>query len=239
MANPSQAERRPSPEALLQTAVQEDRSRLKIFVGAAPGVGKTYAMLAAAHERRNDGVDVVVGVVETHGRTETEALLRGLEVVPRRSVDYHGTQLEEMDLDGILARHPQIVLVDELAHSNAPDSRHPKRFLDVEELLGAGVDVWTTLNIQHLESLADVVARITGVAVRETVPDRLLADAHEVILVDITPDELLERLAQGKVYVSDMAARAIQTVPSSKGWRITSRTFLGNSGSSSRNSTPL
>ena len=144
------------------------------------------------------------------GAAETEALVEGLEVLPRRRIDYRGRTLEEFDLDAALARKPQTILVDELAHTNAPDSRHPKRWQDVEELLGAGVDVWTTLNIQHLESLADVVTRITGVAVRETVPDRLLADAHEVILVDITPDELLERLSQGKVYVADMAARAKQ-----------------------------
>jgi two-component system, OmpR family, sensor histidine kinase KdpD len=203
-------ERRPDPDALLALAGQEGKGRLRVFLGAAPGVGKTYAMLSRARAAKALGHDVVIGLVETHGRSETEALLEGLEVLPRRRLDYRGRTLEEFDLDAGLARKPQTILVDELAHTNAPDSRHPKRWLDVEELLGAGVDVWTTLNIQHLESLADVVARITGVAVRETVPDRLLADAHEVILVDITPDDLLERLAQGKVYVADMAARARQ-----------------------------
>ena len=211
MAQPEKgSERRPDPDALLALAGQEGKGRLRVFLGAAPGVGKTYAMLSRARAVKASGHDIVVGLVETHGRSETEALVEGLEVLPRRRIDYRDRTLDEFDLDAALARKPQTILVDELAHTNAPDSRHPKRWLDVEELLGAGVDVWTTLNIQHIESLADVVARITGVAVRETVPDRLLSDAHEVILVDITPDELLERLAQGKVYVSDMAARARQ-----------------------------
>ncbi|BDV39086.1 histidine kinase [Methylocystis bryophila] len=203
-------ERRPDPDALLALVGQEGKGRLRVFLGAAPGVGKTYAMLSRARAAKASGCDVVIGLVETHGRSETEALVEGLEVLPRRSIDYRGRTLEEFDIDAALARKPQTILVDELAHTNAPDSRHPKRWLDVNELLSAGVDVWTTLNIQHLESLADVVTRITGVAVRETVPDRLLADAHDVILVDITPDELLERLSQGKVYVTDMAARARQ-----------------------------
>src|SRR4051812_32337737 len=165
---------RPSPEALLDAARQEGRGRLKLFLGAAPGVGKTYEMLLSAQARRREGVDVVVGVVETHGRKETEALLDGLEVIPRHRVEYQGHVLQEMDLDAILARRPRIVLVDELAHSNAPGSRHPKRFQDAEELLAAGIDVLTTLNIQHVESLTDVVAKITHVRVRETVPDALL-----------------------------------------------------------------
>jgi two-component system, OmpR family, sensor histidine kinase KdpD len=203
-------ERRPSPEALLQKAVQEERSRLKVFVGAAPGVGKTYAMLAAAHERHGEGVDVVVGVVETHGRTETEALLYGLEIVPRRAVDYRGTQLDEMDLDAILARRPQLVLVDELAHTNAPGSRHSKRFSDIEELLDAGIDVYTTVNIQHLESLNDVVAQITGIRIRETVPDSFFERADELKLVDVTPEDLLQRLQEGKVYLPAAAERAIR-----------------------------
>ena len=211
MAQPEKGlDRRPDPDALLALAGQEGKGRLRVFLGAAPGVGKTYAMLSRARAAKASGHDIVIGLVETHGRSETKALIDGLEVLPRRRIEYRERTLEEFDLDAALALKPQTILVDELAHTNAPDSRHPKRWLDVEELLGAGVDVWTTLNIQHLESLADVVARITGVAVRETVPDRLLADAHEVILVDITPDELLERLAQGKVYVSDMAARARQ-----------------------------
>src|SRR5262249_60721328 len=152
-----QHDRRPSPEAFLAAAAREERSRLKAFVGAAPGVGKTYAMLQAARERVRDGVDVVVGVVETHGRAETEALLEGLEVIPRQAIAYRGQTLHEMDLDAILRRRPEVVLVDELAHTNAPGSRHPKRWLDVEELLDAGIDVHTTVNVQHLESLNDVV----------------------------------------------------------------------------------
>jgi two-component system sensor histidine kinase KdpD len=203
--------RRPSPEALLEQVAKESRARLKVFVGAAPGVGKTYAMLQAAHERRRDGVDVVAGVVETHGRAETQALLAGLEMIPRKAVEYRGTRLEEMDLDAILARRPQLVLVDELAHSNAPGSRHPKRYSDVEELLGAGIDVFTTVNIQHLESLNDVVAQITGVRVRETLPDRLLERADEVKLVDVTPEDLIERLRDGKVYMPAAAERAIRS----------------------------
>jgi two-component system sensor histidine kinase KdpD len=210
VASPSQAERRPSPEALLQTAVQEERSRLKIFVGAAPGVGKTYAMLAAAHERHGEGIDVLVGVVETHGRVETEALLSGLQVIPRRRVEYHGTWLDEMDLDAILARRPQLVLVDELAHTNAPGSRHRKRFADIEEILDAGIDVYTTVNIQHLESLNDVVAQITGIRIRETVPDSFLERADELKLVDVTPEDLLQRLQDGKVYLPAAAERAIR-----------------------------
>lgn len=210
MTDPSEAERRPSPEALLQTVVQEERSRLKIFVGAAPGVGKTFAMLQAAQERRRDAVDAVIGVVETHGRTETEALLAGLEVIPRRQVEYRGTGLEEMDLDAILARRPQLVLVDELAHTNAPGSRHPKRFSDIEELLDAGIDVYTTVNIQHLESLNDVVAQITGIRVRETVPDSFFERADELKLVDVTPEDLLQRLQDGKVYMPAAAERAIR-----------------------------
>ena len=203
-------EQRPSPEALLKTATQEERSRLKIFVGAAPGVGKTYAMLEAAHERRREGLDVVVGVVETHGRAETEALVAGLEVIPRRRVEYRGTVIAEMDLDAVLRRRPQLVLVDELAHTNPPGSRHPKRFSDVEELLDAGIDVYTTVNIQHLESLNDVVAQITGIQVRETVPDRMFERADEVKLVDVTPEDLLQRLREGKVYMPAAAERAIR-----------------------------
>src|SRR5499426_1651573 len=202
--------RRPSPDALLEAAAREERSRFRLFVGAAPGVGKTYAMLQAAHERRKEGVDVVVGVVETHGRAETAALLEGLELVRRRVVPYRGQRLEEMDLDAILARRPAIALVDELAHTNAPGSRHPKRYLDAEELLDAGIEVWSTVNIQHLESLNDVVAQITGVRVGETVPDRILDRADEVRLIDLSPEELLERLREGKVYVPEQAERALQ-----------------------------
>ena len=202
---------RPSPEALLEAARREERGRgrLKIFLGAAPGVGKTYAMLEAAQAKRQDGVDVVVGVAETHGRPETQALLDGLEVIPRRRVAYKGTWLEEMDLDAVLARKPQLVLVDELAHTNAPGSRHPKRYLDVEELLNAGIDVDTTVNIQHVESLNDVVAQITRIRVRETVPDSILDRADDIEVVDLTPDDLMQRLKEGKVYVPEQAQRAL------------------------------
>ncbi|MGO9232654.1 MAG: two-component sensor histidine kinase, partial [Methylocella sp.] len=161
-------ERRPSPDALLREALQAEHGRLKIFLGAAPGVGKTYEMLTAARAKKAEGADVVIGVAETHGRKETEALLQGLEIIPRRIIDYKGHTLAEMDLDAILARRPNLVLVDELAHSNAPESRHPKRYMDVEELLVAGIDVYTTLNIQHVESLNDIVAGITKIRVRET-----------------------------------------------------------------------
>jgi two-component system sensor histidine kinase KdpD len=205
-------EQRPSPEALLEAARREERrsGRLKIFVGAAPGVGKTYEMLQQARARKQDGYDIVVGVVETHGRKETEALLEGLEIIPRKRLDYKGQSLEEMDLDAIVARHPQIVLVDELAHTNAPGSRHPKRYLDIEELLHRGIDVYTTVNIQHIESLNDVVAQITHVRVRETVPDSVFDRADAIELVDLTPDDLIERLKEGKVYVPKQAERALE-----------------------------
>ena len=202
-------DQRPSPEALLAAAAREQRGKLKIFLGAAPGVGKTYEMLQTARRRKAEGVDVVIGVVETHGRKETEALLEGLEVVPRRRVTYQGHTLNEMDIDAVLARRPGLVLVDELAHTNAPGSRHPKRYHDVEELLGAGIDVYTTVNIQHLESLNDVVAQITRVRVRETVPDRIV-DAAEVEVIDLTPDDLMQRLREGKVYIADQAERALK-----------------------------
>jgi two-component system, OmpR family, sensor histidine kinase KdpD len=204
-------EQRPSPDALLEAARQEERrvGRLKIFVGAAPGVGKTYEMLQTARAKKRDGFDVVVGVVETHGRMETEALLEGLEIVPRQRIEYKGHVLDEMDLDALIARHPQIALVDELAHSNAPGTRHPKRYLDVEELLNQGIDVYATLNIQHVESLNDVVAQITRIRVRETVPDSILDRADEIELVDLTPDDLIQRLKEGKVYVPKQATRAL------------------------------
>ena len=206
----SEEDRRPSPDALLESANRQERARLKIFVGAAPGVGKTYAMLQAAQQLERDGVDVVVGVIETHGRAETSALLDGLEVIPRRRVDYRGQVLEEMDLDAIRARQPAVAVVDELAHTNAPGSRHPKRVGDVEELLAAGIDVYTTVNIQHLESLNDVVAQITGVRVRETIADAVLDRADEVKLIDLSPEELLQRLREGKVYMPEQAERAIR-----------------------------
>lgn len=204
-----EADKRPSPDALLEEALRETRGRLKIFLGAAPGVGKTYAMLSAARARRADGTDVLIGVVETHGRAETQALVAGFEAIPLRRIAFKGRVLEEMDLDAILARKPGIALVDELAHTNAPESRHPKRWLDVEELLAAGIDVWTTLNIQHVESLNDVVARITRIRVRETVPDRIIERADDIEVVDITPDDLLQRLKDGKVYVRETASRAL------------------------------
>ena len=200
---------RPSPDALLAEAQREGRGRLKVFLGAAPGVGKTYAMLEAAHERRREGVNVVAGVVETHSRQETQALLDGLETVPLVAVEYRGHHFHEMDLDGLLARRPQLALVDELAHTNVPGVRHVKRWQDVEELLDAGIDVYTTLNIQHLESLNDVVEQISGVKVRETVPDNVLSTAAEIELIDLPPDDLIKRLREGKVYVPEQARRAI------------------------------
>ena len=199
---------RPSPEAFLRQAAQEGRGRLKVFLGAAPGVGKTWEMLTDGRERRDAGVDVVIGVVETHGRRDTEALVHGHEIIARRMIDHQGHSLGEMDIDAILERRPSLVLVDELAHSNAPGSRHPKRYQDVEELLDAGIDVYSTLNIQHVESLNDVVASFTRVRVRETVPDSILETA-EIEVVDIPPDELIERLRDGKVYIPQEASRAL------------------------------
>ena len=186
MSNERNQDRRPDPDALLALAGQGKRGRLLVFIGAAPGVGKTYAMLQRAHTLKQEGGDVVVGLVETHGRADTEALVRDLEVLPRRVVNWQGAKVEEFDLDAALRRRPKLIIVDELAHTNAPDSRHPKRWQDVEELLDARIDVWTALNIQHVESLADVVSRVTGVVVRETVPDIVLRDADDIVLVDIT-----------------------------------------------------
>src|SRR5437660_5017849 len=205
------ANQRPSPEALLAQAQREENTagKLKIFIGAAPGVGKTYKMLEEARAKRKDGGDVVVGVVETHGRAEAEPLLAGLEIIPRRRVDYRGRTLEEMDLDAIVARRPHLVLVDELAHTNAPGSRHPKRYLDVEELLANRIDVYTTVNVQHIESLNDVVPQITRVRIRETVPDSIFDRADAIELVDLTPDDLIQRLKEGKVYVPQQAERAL------------------------------
>ena len=210
----SHSDQRPDPDALLARVQEEDsrarRGRLKIFFGATAGVGKSYTMLETARRLRDDGVDVVVGYVELHGRPETEALLEGMEILPPLQLEHRGITLTEFDLDGALARHPQLLLVDELAHSNHPGARHPKRWHDIEELLNAGIDVYTTVNVQHIESLNDVVAQITGVQVRETVPDQVFAAADDVELVDLTPDELLERLAEGKVYASDKARQAAQ-----------------------------
>lgn len=201
-------DRRPSPEALLRAAARERRGRLKIFLGAAPGVGKTFEMLQEGAERLAAGVDVVIAVVETHGRQDTEKLVAPLPVIPRQRIDHAGHMLEEMDLDALLERAPQLALVDELAHSNAPGCRHAKRWQDVEELLEAGIDVHTTLNIQHVESLGDVVASFTRVRIRETVPDHVLEGA-EIEVVDLPPDELIERLKEGKVYVPAEATRAL------------------------------
>jgi len=196
---------RPDPEALLARVKEEEararRGKLKVFFGAAAGVGKTYAMLEAAREQHDDGVDVVIGYVELHGRAETEALLEKLELLPRRSVEYRGTTIQELDLDAALARRPTLILVDELAHTNTPGCRHAKRWQDVVELLEAGIDVYTTVNVQHVESLNDVVAKITGVVMRETVPDSVFERADEVELIDLPPDDLLQRFREGKVYV--------------------------------------
>jgi two-component system sensor histidine kinase KdpD len=203
---------RPDPDAILARIKAEEkqdtRGQLKIFLGYAAGVGKTYAMLEAAHQRINEGIDVVVGYVDTHGRAETDALVTGLEVTGRAHIIYRNIELTEMDIDAVLKRHPRLALVDELAHTNAPGSRHAKRYQDVLELLEAGIDVYTTLNIQHIESLNDVVAQITGMKVRETIPDRIIDNVNDIELVDLPPDELIKRLADGKVYIPDQAELA-------------------------------
>jgi two-component system sensor histidine kinase KdpD len=201
---------RASPDALLALANKEERGHLTIFLGAAPGVGKTYAMLTAARAEKAGGRDVLAGLIETHGRRETEQLIDGLEALPRKPIIYRNQVMKEFDLDAALTRRPGLLLVDEYAHTNVPGSRHPKRWQDVDELLAAGIDVWTTLNIQHLESLNDVVQKISKIRVRETVPDTVFDKADEVVLVDFPPDELLKRLAEGKVYVQDTAARAVE-----------------------------
>src|SRR6476660_1401627 len=206
---------RPDPDALLAHMKREEakssRSKLKIFFGMSPGVGKTYAMLQAARQKQAEGCEVVVGIVETHGRKETESLLEGMPIMPRTQVEYRGTKLEEMDLDAILTWHPGLAVVDELAHTNAPGSRHPKRYQDVLELLDAGIDVYTTLNVQHVASRSDVVRQITGAPVSETVPDSVLDLADEMVLIDLTPEQLRARLAEGKVYLGERAAWAAQT----------------------------
>ena len=195
-----ESERRPTGEQVLARVQTAHRPRLRLYIGAAPGVGKTYSMLRDAHDARRQGSDVVVGFVETYGRTDTDAQVGDLEVVPRRSIEYRGVVLEEMDIDAILKRRPQICVVDELAHSNVPGSRHEKRYQDVLELLDSGIGVMTAVNIQHLETLNDAVGRATGVRVRETVPDTFLDRADEVVNVDVTVEELRSRLRQGKVY---------------------------------------
>ena len=201
---------RPDPDALLASAERGQRGHLKIFLGAAPGVGKTWEMLDAAHAKRQRGLDVVAGLIETHGRAGTLQKIGELEVLPRHAVPYRGQTLEEFDLDAALARHPQLLLVDELAHTNAPGLRHAKRWQDVQELLEAGIDVWSTLNVQHLESLNDQVARITGIRVGETIPDTVLDMADEIELIDLPPNELRARLQEGHIYRPDVAARALR-----------------------------
>ncbi len=206
---PTTSDRRPSPKELLKLAQKEARGRLKVFLGMAPGVGKTYAMLSAARAAKAEGIDVVVGVVETHGRSDTAALLDGLEVLPRKPVQHRRHELMEFDVEAAIARRPKLLLVDEFAHTNAPGQLYAKRYQDVEEVLRAGIDVWTTLNIQHLESLTDVVERITGITVRETVPDKVVVKADEIVVVDLPPEELVQRLKEGKVYLPENARRAI------------------------------
>ncbi|MFA7255152.1 MAG: sensor histidine kinase KdpD [Candidatus Omnitrophota bacterium] len=205
-------ENRPDPDQLLKQVQAEEarRGKLKIFFGAMAGVGKTYSMLETARHRKKDGVDVVVGYVETHKRTETEALLEGLEILPRKTVSYKNVDLPEFDIDAALKRNPSLILVDELAHTNAPGSRHLKRWQDVEELLAAGIDVYTTLNVQHCESVNDVITRVTGVVVRETVPDTFIEKAAEIELVDLPSEDLLKRLKEGKVYLGPQAEHAAQ-----------------------------
>src|SRR5512142_65154 len=208
------SDQRPDPDALLQRVSADEarasRGHLKVFFGAAPGVGKTYAMLEAARLKQRAGTDVVIGWVETHGRAETASLAECIERLAVHEVEHRGVRLQELDLDAALQRRPGVLLLDELAHTNAPGSRHPKRWQDAGELLDAGIDVWTTLNVQHLESVNDLVQRITGVVVRETLPDHLLDGADAVEFVDLPPEDLLRRLEEGKVYLPDEAALAVQ-----------------------------
>ena len=207
-------ENRPDPDTLLRDLKKEEersrKAKLKIFFGMCAGAGKTYDMLKAAHEAKSKGTDVIIGYVETHQRRETEALLEGLSVLPRKKVEYRGTMLEEFDIDTVLERRPKLVLVDELAHTNAPGSRHAKRYQDIMELLDNGIDVFTTLNVQHLESCADTVGQITGTVIRETVPDSIFEQADEIEVIDISPEELLTRLAEGKVYTADRSKQAVE-----------------------------
>ena len=204
---------RPNPDELLRQVEDQERrqsrGKVKVFLGYSAGVGKTYTMLEEAHHQKEKGVDIVVACVESHGRRETEELLEGLESLPLKEIEYKGIRIKEMDLDAVMTRHPQLVLVDELAHTNAPGSRHFKRYQDVEELLGAGIDVFTTLNVQHLESMNDVVAQISGIRVKETIPDSVLDEANEIKIVDLPPNELIQRFREGKVYVPDQAASAL------------------------------
>ncbi len=205
---------RPDPDELLAAIKKEEADRhlgrLRVFFGMSAGVGKTYAMLKAGQEKLKDGTDIVIGIIETHGRAETEALLSGLPQIPPKAIEYKGTRIEEMDIDAILARKPKLVLVDELAHTNAPGSRHPKRWHDVTDLLDAGIDVYTSINVQHIESRKELVESVTGIKIRETVPDSVLERAYQIVLIDITPVELLQRLKEGKVYLGDMARTAAE-----------------------------
>ncbi|HEX2462174.1 MAG TPA: sensor histidine kinase KdpD, partial [Vicinamibacterales bacterium] len=203
------SESRSTGEQLLAKLQPQQRARLRIYIGAAPGVGKTYSMIEDAHALRREGVDVVIGFVETHSRADTAALIGELEVIPRRRVEYRGVTLEEMDLDSVIARKPTLCVVDELAHTNAPGSRHEKRYQDVSQLLDAGIGVMTAVNIQHLETLNDAVSRVTGIRVRETVPDTFLDRADEVVNVDVTVEELHSRLRQGKVYKPEKVEQAL------------------------------
>jgi two-component system sensor histidine kinase KdpD len=201
---------RPSPEQFLTLIRRQERGRLKVYLGSSAGVGKTYAMLREGNRLKKQGVDVAIGIVETHGRSETAEQIGDLEVIPPREIEYRGVTLREMDLDAILARRPTVCLVDELAHTNAPGSKHPKRYQDVEELLRAGIHVITTVNVQHLESLYDEVERTTGVKVKERLPDRVLAEADQIVNIDLPAEDLLERLKAGKVYPPERAERALE-----------------------------
>ena len=201
---------RKEPEAFLDLVPRANKGRLKIYIGAAAGVGKTWRMLEEAHELREKGVDVAIGLVETHGRAETATKVGDLEVVPRKRIEYRGVTVEEMDLDAILARKPEVVIVDELAHTDAPGSRHEKRYQDVEELLAAGLNVITAVNIQHIESLNPLMRRVTGIEVRETVPDSFLSHADQVVNVDVTVEALRERLREGKIYPPARVEQALR-----------------------------
>lgn len=204
----SDEDRRPDPDSLLKVGQQRIRGRLKLFLGAAPGVGKTYAMLTEAHEKRREGLDVLIGWVDTHGRRDTEALLNGLDVLARANVRRGAFLAEAFDIDAVIRRRPALVVIDELPHSNPPGSRHPKRWQDIEDILDVGIDVYSAMNIQHLESLNDMVGAMTGVAVKETIPDRFFDEADEVRLVDLPPDDLLRRLEAGKIYLPGFIERA-------------------------------
>jgi two-component system, OmpR family, sensor histidine kinase KdpD len=205
---------RPNPDELLTSLINDEekskKGKLKIFFGMCAGVGKTYSMLKAAHEERLKGIDIIIGYVETHKRLETAELVNGFEFIPRKKYEYKSTIVEEMDLDAIIARKPKIVLVDELAHTNAPNSRHVKRYHDILELLEQGINVYTTLNVQHLESRSDTVAQITGILIRETIPDEIFENADEVELIDLPTEELLQRLTEGKVYTAERSKEAIE-----------------------------